>query len=148
MTEQAPILAHDLRSISTTGQTAMKLCNALFGLCPNPPVNPLTITFPKPKPSHPKNFGKAGTKPPFQVAHISDVHIDRNYTAGAEADCTKPICCRADSSNTTVHTEPAGPFGNPKCDSPVPLAESMITQISRNNKFSIFTGDVVEGSVP
>jgi sphingomyelin phosphodiesterase len=79
------------------------------------------------------------------VAHISDVHIDRNYTVGAEANCTKPICCRPDSSTSSNRSETAGPFGDPNCDTPPSLSELLIDQISKNNKFTIFTGDVVEG---
>ena len=78
-TQQGPILAHDLRSISPFGQTAEKLCAALVGLCQIPPVNNFTVSFPKPAPSTPKNFTSKG-RPPFQVGHLSDVHIDRMYT--------------------------------------------------------------------
>jgi sphingomyelin phosphodiesterase len=45
-------------------------------------------------------------------------------------------------------TLPAGPNGEPKCDSPVSLTDSMLEFAQRtgaNAKFSVFTGDVVEG---
>lgn len=47
-----------------------------------------------------------------------------------------------------IPTEPAGPNGNSKCDSPVSLADSMLEfaqKAGSSAKFSIFTGDVVEG---
>ncbi|KAJ7077501.1 hypothetical protein C8R44DRAFT_755188 [Mycena epipterygia] len=61
---------------------------------------------------------------------------------GSEANCTKPICCRDFSDSPTTPTLPTGPNGNPHCDSPVPLAASMLEAIQRlNPKFSIFIGD-------
>lgn len=69
---------------------------------------------------------------------------------GSETNCTKPICCRNNTGNTSTPTVPAGPYGEAlKCDPPVSLADSMLefaqTQGS-SAKFSIFTGDVIEGS--
>lgn len=77
--EQGPILAHALREISATGQTATKFCDAVFGLCAPPAVNAFSVPFPKAAPAVPKAFASSG-RTPFQVVHISDVHIDRAYT--------------------------------------------------------------------
>lgn len=76
---EGPILAHDLRQISSTGQTAEKLCDALLGMCVTHPINAFTVPFPKPPPKHPKVFKSRG-RPTVRVAHLSDVHIDRMYT--------------------------------------------------------------------
>jgi hypothetical protein len=49
---------------------------------------------------------------------FGDVHVDRYYVPGAEADCWFPICCRNGSSSGTVKT-PAGNWGTiAKCDIP------------------------------
>ncbi|KAJ7472599.1 sphingomyelin phosphodiesterase [Mycena latifolia] len=139
-----PVLGQDLRQINTTGPTAEKLCAALMGVCFSKTVTPFTVQFPKPAPAHPKIFKSRG-RAPFRVVHLSDVHIDRQYTPGSEANCTKPICCRDFSDSPTTPTLPAGPNGNSHCDSPVPLADSMLEAVERlNPKFSIFTGDVAE----
>ncbi|KIK55591.1 hypothetical protein GYMLUDRAFT_230950 [Collybiopsis luxurians FD-317 M1] len=145
MMRSGPIIAHDLRSINTTGQTAGRLCDALFGFCASKTPNPFTVPLPSPVASisPPRTPTRRAT--PFQVVHISDVHIDRNYTIGAEANCTKTICCRnfADEAGKPI-TEPAQPFGNPKCDSPPSLSDSMLEAVNKvNAKFVIFTGDVV-----
>ncbi|KAF8888534.1 Metallo-dependent phosphatase-like protein [Infundibulicybe gibba] len=130
------------------GLTAGKLCDALFGFCAAPPVNPFRVPFPRAAPAHP-NTAITAPKPrrkPFTVVHLSDVHIDHEYTIGSEANCTKSICCRnfADEAGKPI-TVPAGPNGNIKCDSPVSLANSMLEAIDAlSPKFSIFTGDVVE----
>lgn len=76
--QQGPIIANTIRKASMTGQQGTKLCSALLGLCQDPPVNPYTVQFAKATPP-PKIFSSSG-KPPFQVAHFSDVHIDRQYT--------------------------------------------------------------------
>ncbi|KIK68505.1 hypothetical protein GYMLUDRAFT_35936 [Collybiopsis luxurians FD-317 M1] len=148
MTRLGPIIAHDLRSISVTGQAASRLCDALFAVCASKTPNAFTVPLPSPAvPISPPTTPTArGT--PFQVVHISDVHIDREYTVGAEANCTKNICCRnfADEAGDPI-TDPAQPFGNSKCDSPPDLADSMLEAVnSFNAKFVIFTGDVVEGA--
>ncbi|KAK7026880.1 hypothetical protein VNI00_015422 [Paramarasmius palmivorus] len=138
------ILAKDLRNIDPFGQTSTKLCNGLLGLCPSPKVNTYNVPFPKPAPTNTQTFTSKGNSP-FQVVHFSDVHIDREYTVGAEANCTKPICCRNYADHTGPVEIPAEPNGNRKCDTPTSLAQSLLEATKANNKFSIFTGDVVEG---
>ncbi|KAJ7253566.1 sphingomyelin phosphodiesterase [Mycena rebaudengoi] len=144
---EGPILAHDLRQINVTGQTAEKLCDALLGMCVTHPVNPFRVPFPRPAPVNPKTFRSRG-RSPLRVVHLSDVHIDREYTVGAEANCTKSICCRDFADSPPMPTVPAGPNGNSHCDSPVSLADSMLEAIEHlDPEFSIFTGDVVEGAI-
>lgn len=69
---------------------------------------------------------------------------------GAEADCSKNICCRVFPDSLPQVSEPAGPNGNSKCDTPVDLADSMleaINELKDEVRFTIFTGDVVEGKL-
>ncbi|KAK7044498.1 Metallo-dependent phosphatase-like protein [Favolaschia claudopus] len=141
--EQGPILSHVLRNISPFGKTATKLCEGTFGLCQAPAVNAFTIPLSAPGPgarSPPKSTGK----PTFKVFHFSDVHIDRQYAAGSDANCKKPICCRNFADEVNPPREPAGRFGNRNCDSPVSLAKSLLQEIVSHLTWSIFTGDVVE----
>ncbi|KAF8195992.1 Metallo-dependent phosphatase-like protein [Pholiota molesta] len=147
LAEQGPIIAHDLRSISSLGQTATKFCNAVIGLCQEPDVNAFTVPIPKAAPSNPTVFTSTG-KAPFQVVHFSDVHIDRMYTPGSEVNCTKPICCRNFADQTGPVAVAAGPLGSPGCDTPGTLSQSMLKAVAaENTRFSIFTGDVVEAAV-
>ncbi|KAF8524305.1 sphingomyelin phosphodiesterase [Hysterangium stoloniferum] len=143
-----PVLAHSLRQFTVGGTTAVKFCTVTFGLCTQPPVQLFNVSFPKPAPQYPKQF-KSQRRVPFQVIHISDVHIDRQYTVGSDANCTKNICCRNFADKTGPVTEPAGPFGNHKCDSPPALADSLLSamnELGSRAKFSLFTGDVIEGA--
>ncbi|CAA7268234.1 unnamed protein product [Cyclocybe aegerita] len=145
--QQGPILAHNLRSISALGQTSTKLCSTLLGLCQPPPVNRYTVPIPKPAPTNPKVWTSIG-QAPFQVVHFSDVHIDRSYTPGSDADCTKPICCRNYTDKTGPVNVPAGPMGSRRCDTTTSLAQSMLLAVhGQNTKFSIFTGDVIEADI-
>lgn len=94
---QGPIIAHGLRQISTSGRTATLLCNALFGLCDLVPAEPYNMTFPeltqedredvettrndsKARITVAPGLERTERRKPFQVVHLSDVHIDRHYT--------------------------------------------------------------------
>ncbi len=114
----------------TVGTKTSKLfCLTIFGLCPWPAVDTSyapSLTA-KPAKTRPSPSGKQ----PLKVVHISDIHVDLSYQTGASYNCTKPICCRpytaADAPGNTSY--PAGPFGNPGCDSPLTLEESMYSAI-------------------
>ncbi|ORY88479.1 Metallo-dependent phosphatase-like protein [Leucosporidium creatinivorum] len=160
---QAPILAHDLRSISLASHAAKNFCSTVFGLCPLQQVIPYSVTFTD---AHPLGVEQSATKghkarqgddkmerkwiskgrKPFQVVHLSDVH------PGSNTICSKVICCRDYGLGSTGPDieKPAGRFGNKHCDAPVDLVESMLTAIeyhAPNKSFTIFTGDVVESAV-
>lgn len=89
---QAPILAHDLRSIRLASPAAKNFCTTIFGLCPLPNTIPHTVNLTDPPAEAVTGTlgGRAGRRlrrswrssgrAPFQVVHISDVHVDRSYT--------------------------------------------------------------------
>ena len=112
-----------------------------------PSITPYTVPFPSAAPSNPKTFTSTG-KTPFQVVHLSDVHIDTQYVVGSDASCGKPICCRDFADSAATPAEPAGPFGASTCDPPESLANTMLSAVKQfggDAKFAIFTGDVEEG---
>ena len=37
--------------------------------------------------------------------HISDLHIDLYYTAGAPMNCTEPVCCRSNVTSKMSHKD-------------------------------------------
>ncbi|KXJ88155.1 calcineurin-like phosphoesterase [Microdochium bolleyi] len=147
---EGPILAHDLRQMTIGTKTADLFCLTVFGLCQWPAVD-TSFSLPlssKPSTSRPVSSNKA----PVKVVHISDIHIDLNYTVGASYNCTKNICCRPYTADDEpgVSAYPAGPYGNSACDTPLSLETSMYAAIQSlvpSRAFSIFTGDVVEGAV-
>lgn len=98
---QAPILAHDLRSITLASPAAKNFCTTIFGLCPLPNTIPHTVNVTE-RPAEAledphfrvaaatrhhrraaarKKWTSRGREP-FQIVHISDVHVDRQYTVG------------------------------------------------------------------
>lgn len=149
---EGPILAHDLRDMSIPSKTSELFCLTIFGLCQWPDVDTsFSVVDIDDKPANASRPAPSG-ETPLQVVHISDIHVDRNYTTGASYNCTKNICCRAyDADDAPGVTDyPAGPYGNAACDSPVSLEESLyaaVAQLVPNRTFTIFTGDVVEGDV-
>lgn len=166
---QAPILAHSLRSMSLNGPAATLFCAKTFGLCEDPPVRDWHHIFPlsqqlqpnlsatqrSPNNIHPHSpsASQSKTKPEtLKVIHISDLHIDREYTIGADAHCARNLCCRlnqpTDIPNKTLI--PAGPYGNHNCDSPVSLYISMLRSLrdhAPNASFAMHTGDMVDHAV-
>ncbi|GAA5907151.1 endopolyphosphatase [Sporobolomyces salmoneus] len=163
---QAPILAHDLRSMSLASHAAKNFCSTVFGLCPLQKTIPHAVNLTAApvsleefeaaslegwRPRIAKEWKSRGREP-FQVVHISDVHVDRSYTEGASTTCSKVICCRdyGPGSIGEKVKSPAGKFGHKKCDAPEALVESMFDAIDHFapiKSFSIFTGDVVESAV-
>uniref|UniRef100_A0A0N4ZDK1 Sphingomyelin phosphodiesterase n=1 Tax=Parastrongyloides trichosuri TaxID=131310 RepID=A0A0N4ZDK1_PARTI len=96
----------------------------------------------------------------LRVLHLTDIHIDRNYSVGSEANCgykklinTDAFCCRVypDDKEEDVRTVdkeksvPAGYWGSPyKCDIPFRTFINAMEHISKNDKFDyiIVTGDL------
>lgn len=148
---EGPILAHDLRNMDIPSKTSELFCLTIFGLCQWPDVDTSFDLGLSAKPANASRPAPSG-ETPIQIVHISDIHVDRNYTTGASYNCTKNICCRPyDADDEPGVTDyPAGPYGNAACDSPVTLEESLYSAIEElvpNRTFTIFTGDVVEGDV-
>ncbi|GAA5820836.1 hypothetical protein JCM11251_001836 [Rhodosporidiobolus azoricus] len=156
---QAPILAHDLRSIQLASPAAKSFCSTVFGLCPLQRTREHTVRLEeerrevggeewdavvalrgrgegaegeKGKRSVRRKWESKGREP-FKVVHISDVHVDRSYVEGATTDCTKVICCRNYGPEYVGEgvKSPAGKYGHKKCDTPPALVESMFGAIER-----------------
>ncbi|KPV74114.1 uncharacterized protein RHOBADRAFT_37989 [Rhodotorula graminis WP1] len=152
---QAPILAHVLRSVGPSSLALNSFCASIFGLCPLPDTTPHKVNLSDP----PFSLSSASSSEilpeqtaPFQVVHISDTHVDREYTVGADADCRKVICCRNYGPQSVgAHArKPAGPYGADKCDSPPALVDSVfqaVEQFAPNRSFTIFTGDAMDDAV-
>ncbi|GAA5993248.1 hypothetical protein JCM10908_004531 [Rhodotorula pacifica] len=155
---QAPILAQVLRTISIGSDAYRLICSSLVGACSPAPLNQITLNFTAPPisalqardatPSRriKKEWMSRGRRP-FQVAHLSDVHIDHKYAVNSSTDCSKVICCRdygPESIGPQVEHK-AGP-----CDSPPSLVDSMFRAMDRftpNISFTVFTGDAVDDAV-
>uniref|UniRef100_A0A914YPS2 Calcineurin-like phosphoesterase domain-containing protein n=1 Tax=Panagrolaimus superbus TaxID=310955 RepID=A0A914YPS2_9BILA len=110
---------------------------------------PLTIPGNKP-PIKPWPIPAAGN-PTMRVLHLTDIHVDRKYSVGSEADCAKGaietynFCCRSQNSSSSAIKMPAGKYGTPaRCDIPFIMFEETIKWISThepNLDYIIITGD-------
>ncbi|KNG87226.1 sphingomyelin phosphodiesterase [Aspergillus nomiae NRRL 13137] len=141
--EEGTAVYYALKNLKVGSHTSKTFCSSIAGLCEYPDIRPYNLTFPVAKSSatRPPPSGQS----PIRVAHISDTHVDLQYTPGANAQCTKPICCRSftpeDAPGNT--SNPCGLWGDHHCDPPLRLEDSMMDAIAAlNPTFSIYTGDV------
>lgn len=84
--QQAPILAHDLRAISLASDTAREMCASVFGLCQYRDVRRRDViaelglpASPLPRVAQTRHSSAARPRKTFQIVHLSDVHVDREY---------------------------------------------------------------------
>lgn len=77
------------------------------------------------------------------IIHITDIHVDFNYTKGASADCNEFACCRElDDVNDTDPEANAGNWGDYRsCDTPWHAVVDAFNQIRRQHsvKYSFVT---------
>lgn len=52
-----------------------------------------------------KEWEKPTMRKTIKVMHISDLHIDLYYTAGAAMNCSEPVCCRSNVTSKMSHKE-------------------------------------------
>ncbi|GMS92183.1 hypothetical protein PENTCL1PPCAC_14358, partial [Pristionchus entomophagus] len=137
--------------------TPEEVCGVFLNDC-DPPVNPMQVLW---------KLQISGNKPAvkpwplidapnktMRVLQLSDIHVDRDYAEGSEADCldggpTIGLCCRnypVTSSNKTIKS-PAGKWGSlHHCDIPYRTFEQAMRHISETHKdldYIIITGDLV-----
>ncbi|KAE8323320.1 Metallo-dependent phosphatase-like protein [Aspergillus sergii] len=141
--EEGTAVYYALKNLKVGSHTSKTFCSSIAGLCDYPDVRPYNLTFPVAKSSvtRPPPSGQS----PIRVAHISDTHVDLQYTPGANAQCTKPICCRSFTPEDAPGnaSSPCGLWGDHHCDPPLRLEDSMMDAIAAlNPTFSIYTGDV------
>ncbi|OAR05756.1 hypothetical protein LLEC1_06786, partial [Akanthomyces lecanii] len=147
---EGPTVARVIRELSMDGRSQKLFCGAILGVCDIPAVQPLVLKFPSKNPNRGRPTPSGNQ--PLKVVHFSDIHVDHHYTVGSNTACNKPICCRAytrdDAPGTTKN--PAGPFGDHKCDTPVSLEQSMYKAIKEavpDVAFALFTGDIVDHTI-
>lgn len=59
------------------------------------------------------------SRPTLRAMHLSDVHLDFEYSPGSLASCPDYLCCRADSGKVKPGDRVAGDWGATDCDIPV-----------------------------
>lgn len=147
---EGPIIAHGMRHMDVGSKTAKLFCINFLGLCEYPKVNAWNVPFASEKPSQSRPIPSSQT--PIKIVHFSDTHVDPFYKEGANANCTKPICCRpyTKADEPDNNNAPAGPNGDHNCDTPIVLQQSMFNAIQTlvpDATFGMFNGDIVDHAI-
>lgn len=124
-------------------------CGLVVGeTCGNPydPEVMWNITLPNvPKPPVKPHVLPQPGSPILRILHLTDIHIDTQYLAGASADCGEPLCCRIGDKMTTGAMA-AGKWGSlNNCDLPYVTLQSLfeyLRSIKDQFDYVVFTGDL------
>ncbi|KAJ3202079.1 hypothetical protein HDU67_000821, partial [Dinochytrium kinnereticum] len=144
-----PWLKEVLQDPSFNDPERRQFCHNLADLCPSNPTGflPSLPARSASKPAAGVLAGGSQVEDVKYVVHISDFHLDVDYTEGAEGACKAFLCCRKDSTDgTNVIKEPCGKFGAYLSDTPVALAKSAmaaITKLVPKIDMVLITGDLV-----
>ncbi|GMS96571.1 hypothetical protein PENTCL1PPCAC_18746 [Pristionchus entomophagus] len=137
--------------------TPEELCGIFVDDC-GTPVHPLKVmwnlTIPGGKPAVKPWPVVNAPKKTQRVLHLADIHVDRDYAEGSEADCydNDPViglCCRNDPDDDTKSAikSPAGKWGSVHiCDIPYRTFDAAMRHISETHKdidYIILTGDLL-----
>ncbi|KAF9934771.1 hypothetical protein FBU30_000065 [Linnemannia zychae] len=139
---QGPVILDSLLKADLTTGDGKEICFQVLGVCPSPAVSSGNVHFPKPRPTNPTVRAASGTL--TDVLHLSDWHVDEQYTPGSEAQCNRPLCCRKYSDSPISPNRTASSWGDYNCDSPVKLGQDLLKYVPTIAKpsFAILTGDV------
>ncbi|GMR31695.1 hypothetical protein PMAYCL1PPCAC_01890, partial [Pristionchus mayeri] len=136
--------------------TPDELCGIFVDDC-GTPVNPLKVlwnlTIPGGKPAVKPWPTVKSPKKTQRVLHLSDIHVDRDYTIGSEADCKDEpnsftLCCRnyPPTVMDAAVKSPAGKWGSVySCDIPYRTFDAAMRHISETHKdldYIVITGDL------
>lgn len=86
---EAPSVTFAILSSAYGSHSQQVFCEALFGLCPQPPIINYTVPIPKPKPACATRPRPSG-QDPIYVVHLSDLHVDSKYTPGLSYNVRSP----------------------------------------------------------
>ncbi|VVT51086.1 uncharacterized protein SAPINGB_P002979 [Magnusiomyces paraingens] len=111
-----------------------------FKACPLPQIlEPDMSGWWPPRPANAKAPTPGGST--INVLHLSDVHLQRNYTVGAEGNCGTLMCCAPNSQHVPMARSgrdrsivpadpfPAPPLGYYRCDTPELLLDSTLSDV-------------------
>jgi sphingomyelin phosphodiesterase len=81
----------------------------------------------------------------FKIIHITDIHIDLDYTPGNNAVCGQPMCCTLDNGPAPSPESAAGVMGDYRsCDAPLGLLKAALDNMERlhgDADLLLWTGD-------
>lgn len=60
------------------------------------------------------------------MLHLTDIHLDLNYTENSSIICNFPICCHKEDGFPEAASSKAPAYGTSKCDTPMKLFDSAL----------------------
>ena len=81
----------------------------------------------------------------IKIIHLSDIHIDLEYTEGLNAECGEPLCCRPPNNSTAPPGRLAGHWGDHNCDLPLWTANNLFEHLAQHKDefdWIYWTGDL------
>lgn len=112
----------------------------LWNISNSPIPKPSLKTIPMPKIDAPR----------LKVLHLTDIHYDSFYLVGSNAHCREPMCCHNHDGIQKESYQPAGKWGDYKCDLPKRTFEHALDFIAKMHTdidYVIFTGDLAPHEV-
>lgn len=141
-----PDLTNALRSMDVDGLDGEYFCHYMFSdACPRP-VTP-KVNYEEFWPEAPAKIKKPKSRGnTFKVLHLSDIHLQINYTEGSPANCLSLMCCEERSLQNPLEPRLGAPkWGYYWCDAPPALLDSTLRDARRfQYEFALFTGDMVD----
>lgn len=68
------------------------------------------------------------------VVQVTDIHVDPYYTAGTNAACGEPLCCRQSNGIASDNNKAAGVWGDYRnCDTPIVTLRHALKHISEKH---------------
>jgi sphingomyelin phosphodiesterase len=68
----------------------------------------------------------------YNIAHISDLHIDFEYLEGMNSACDEPMCCRAHNGPGMTNATKAGKWGAyHNCDVPTRTLKAALNDLKK-----------------
>uniref|UniRef100_T1P974 Sphingomyelin phosphodiesterase n=1 Tax=Musca domestica TaxID=7370 RepID=T1P974_MUSDO len=103
-----------------------------------------------PEATEPKSDIPSKSEKDLKILHLTDIHHDPWYKAGALAECDEPLCCQRHSEVAEGTSKAAGYWGDYReCDLPWQTLENAFDHIKTTHKLDYIyqTGDVVDHMV-
>jgi len=149
-----------LKMLGDDWLTKDRICNELLGYCSHPVykhygVDDFATRVLADKPSaiasddfvnklYQEIAADTNARETFKLVHMSDPHIDFDYTPGTNFMCGQSgFCCRPESGYPTDPEQQAKKWGGWECDIPVITLQSMLDHLRDEVKpdFLFWTGD-------
>ena len=94
-------------------------------------------------PTHPLKWPTVSNNT-YKILHLSDPHVQLDYSMGASTDCGKAVCCSSSDPPPKDPSRVAGRFGDYHCDLPLPTLKAILQDVKSKHldvDFIFLTGD-------